>query len=153
MLDITADFEVKTKAKLTPNYQLWEKSKTGFQSCLYTVTLNPISAQNFDWRIFSKIQFLCLEQHQANGFADNLFVLRAISCSTKTVLCYLMIFVLVTEMQGGGRALIFGTSIGPSVVTVSLAPRTTNQISFLFDELWFLHNVFMSRHTISANNC
>ena len=29
LLDLTADFGIKTKAKLTPNYQLQEKSKTG----------------------------------------------------------------------------------------------------------------------------
>ena len=38
----TADFGVKTNAKLTPIFKLREKSKTGIQSCLFTVTLTPI---------------------------------------------------------------------------------------------------------------
>ena len=41
LLDLTADYEVKTNAKLTLNFKLREKSKPGFQSCLYTVTLTP----------------------------------------------------------------------------------------------------------------
>ena len=45
LLDLTADdIEVKTNTKLTPNCQLREKSKSGIPSCLYTVTLTPISA-------------------------------------------------------------------------------------------------------------
>ena len=42
LLDITADFGVKTNAKLTPNCQLHNQSKTGIQSCLYKVTLTLI---------------------------------------------------------------------------------------------------------------
>ena len=60
LLDLTADFGVKTNAKLTPIFKLREReSKTGIQSCLYTGT-NPVSifAQIF-WRIFSNIQFFC----------------------------------------------------------------------------------------------
>ena len=44
LLEITADFGVKTNAKLTLIFKLEMKSKTGNQSCLYTVTLNPIFA-------------------------------------------------------------------------------------------------------------
>ena len=44
LLDLTAVFGVKTNAKLTPNCQLRDKSKTGIQSCLYTVTLTQIFA-------------------------------------------------------------------------------------------------------------
>ena len=44
LLDLTADFGVKTNAKLTPIFKLREKSKTGIQSCLSTVTLTPIFA-------------------------------------------------------------------------------------------------------------
>ena len=36
LLDLTADFGVKTNAKLMPIFKLREKSKTGIQSCLYT---------------------------------------------------------------------------------------------------------------------
>ena len=41
LLDLTADFGVKTYAKLTPIFKLRKKSKTCIQSCLYTVTLIP----------------------------------------------------------------------------------------------------------------
>ena len=45
LLDLTADFGVKTNAKLTPIVKLREKSsKTGIQNCLYTVTLTPMFA-------------------------------------------------------------------------------------------------------------
>ena len=37
MLYLTADFLVKTNAKLTQNCQLREKRKSDIQSCLYTV--------------------------------------------------------------------------------------------------------------------
>ena len=47
LLDLTADFGVKTNAKLTPIFMLQEKRKTGIQSCLYTVTLTPIFASIF----------------------------------------------------------------------------------------------------------
>ena len=33
LLDLTADFGVKTNAKLTPIFKLREKRKTGIQSC------------------------------------------------------------------------------------------------------------------------
>ena len=36
LLDITADFGVKTNAELTPNCQLRDKSNSGIQSCVYT---------------------------------------------------------------------------------------------------------------------
>ena len=39
LLDLTADFGVKTNAKLTPIFKLREKSKTGIQSCLYALTM------------------------------------------------------------------------------------------------------------------
>ena len=43
LIYLTADFGVKkTNAKLTTIFKLREKSKTGFQSCPYTVTLTPI---------------------------------------------------------------------------------------------------------------
>ena len=42
LLDLPADFVVKTTAKLKPIFKLREQSKTGIQSCLYTVTLTPI---------------------------------------------------------------------------------------------------------------
>ena len=43
--ELTADFRVKMNAKLMPIFKLLrEKSKTGFQSCLYTVTLTPFFA-------------------------------------------------------------------------------------------------------------
>ena len=45
--NITADFGVKRNAKLTPIFKLQEVSKTGIQSCLYTVTLTPIFCINF----------------------------------------------------------------------------------------------------------
>ena len=38
LIDLTADFGVKTNSKLTPNCQLREKRKTGIHNCLYTVT-------------------------------------------------------------------------------------------------------------------
>ena len=38
-VDLTADFGIKTNAKLTLIIKLREKSKTGIQSCLFTVTL------------------------------------------------------------------------------------------------------------------
>ena len=60
LLDLTADFGVKTNAKLTPIFELREKSKTGIQSCLYTVALT-IFALIFR-RIFSIMQFLWLSQ-------------------------------------------------------------------------------------------
>ena len=41
LLDLTADFGVKTNAKLTPIFELREKSKTGIQSCLYRIHSNP----------------------------------------------------------------------------------------------------------------
>ena len=41
LLDLTADFGVKTNAKLKPIFKLRVKSKTDIQSCLYTVTLTP----------------------------------------------------------------------------------------------------------------
>ena len=44
LLDLTADFGVNTNTKLTPNCQLTEKSKTGIQSCMNTLTLTPIFA-------------------------------------------------------------------------------------------------------------
>ena len=45
LLDLTADFiGFKTNAKLTPIFKLREKSKTGTQSCRYTITLIPIFA-------------------------------------------------------------------------------------------------------------
>ena len=44
LIDLTADFEVKANAKLTPNYQLHSQSKTGIQSCLNTLTLTPVFA-------------------------------------------------------------------------------------------------------------
>ena len=44
LLDLTADVGFKTNAKLTPIFMLREKSKTRFQTCLYTVTLTPIHA-------------------------------------------------------------------------------------------------------------
>ena len=37
--DLTADLGSKANAKLTPIFKLGEKSKTGIQSCLYTVTV------------------------------------------------------------------------------------------------------------------
>ena len=40
--DLTADFGVKTHAKLTPIFKLRNQSKTGIQSFLYTETLTPI---------------------------------------------------------------------------------------------------------------
>ena len=48
LLDLTADFGVKTKAKLTqltPIFKLLEKSKTVIQSSLFTLILTPIFAQ------------------------------------------------------------------------------------------------------------
>ena len=39
LLDITAGSGVKTNTKLTQIFKLREKSKTGIQICLYTVTL------------------------------------------------------------------------------------------------------------------
>ena len=42
LLAWTADFWVKTNAKLTPISKLREKSRTGIQSCLFTETLAPI---------------------------------------------------------------------------------------------------------------
>ena len=45
LLVLTADFKrVKTNASLTPIFKLREKSKTGIQSCLYTVPFTPIFA-------------------------------------------------------------------------------------------------------------
>ena len=41
LLELIADFGVKTNAKLTPIFKSREKSKTGIQSCLYTATLTP----------------------------------------------------------------------------------------------------------------
>ena len=43
LLNLTADFGVKTNAKLTPIFKL--VFKTGIQSCLYTVSLTPIFVQ------------------------------------------------------------------------------------------------------------
>ena len=48
LLDPTVDFGVKTNAAmLTPIFKLREKSKSGIQSCLYTVTITLIFAQIF----------------------------------------------------------------------------------------------------------
>ena len=44
LLDLTSVFGVENNAQLTPIFKLQEKSKTGIQSCLYTVTLTPIFA-------------------------------------------------------------------------------------------------------------
>ena len=44
LLDSTADFGIKTNAKLTPILKLREKSKTVIKSCLNTETQTPIFA-------------------------------------------------------------------------------------------------------------
>ena len=55
LLDLKADFGEKTNAKLSSICQLREKSKTGIQSCLFTVTV----LRTFpDVCIFSNIQLL-----------------------------------------------------------------------------------------------
>ena len=41
LLDITAGSGVKTNTKLTQIFKLRKKSKTGIQSCMYTVTQTP----------------------------------------------------------------------------------------------------------------
>ena len=43
--DLTADFGVKTNAKLPPILMLRENSKAKIQSCLYAETLTPIFTQ------------------------------------------------------------------------------------------------------------
>ena len=43
LLDLTADFEVKTNARLTPIFKLREKTETGIQ----TATLTPIFLRKF----------------------------------------------------------------------------------------------------------
>ena len=58
LLDLTADFGVKTNAKFSPIFKLRKESKTGIQSCLYTVTLIPFFCVNFLIYIFSNVQFL-----------------------------------------------------------------------------------------------
>ena len=55
LLDLTADFRVKTNAKLTPNFKLLRKSKTGIQSCLFTVNLTSFFFALISWCIFSNI--------------------------------------------------------------------------------------------------
>ena len=44
LLDITADFGVKTNAKLTPIVSCVARAKNGIQSCLFSVTLTSIFA-------------------------------------------------------------------------------------------------------------
>ena len=65
---LTADFGVKTNAKLTPIIKQRETRKTGIQSCmLYTATLTPIFA-SISWRKFSTIQFHCRNGQEQNSF-------------------------------------------------------------------------------------
>ena len=73
MLYLTVDFGVKTK--LTPIFKLRKKSKTGIQSCLYTVTLTPIFA-SISWRLFSYLQFLWFE---ATRIVDICFICNVCS--------------------------------------------------------------------------
>ena len=44
LLDISADFGVKTNAKLTPIFSCVGRAKNGIQSCLVTVSLTSIFA-------------------------------------------------------------------------------------------------------------